>query len=649
MRISLSLKVAIGTFFIAGIGVLLVSILSFVQNREYVKENILSSLRLELKEDAKQIKSDINSMVKDVNLLINSEQIAAIYRAVNNKYNYDAVSNETLDSLKERLGKTFKSVLEHNNAYFNIRLIDASGDELVVSVKDDNNKVVIEKDNALQNKGTRAYYKEAISLKQGNVFISKIELNKEHGVFSVPHIPTIRVALPIYIDGKAFAIVIINANIHKLFSIINNTINEDKSLYIANSDGYYLYHKNKEKTFGFNLGNEEKIEKDLNLKNDNYYENDSAFAHRKIYIKPDRYIMVAISTSDKFLREQSQVFQKSLSFYILLITLFIAFFSLLLMRYLISPVMELTRRAQEISSGDVSDTIDLTFIDRNDEIGDLSQSLKIMIEKIELSKKEVELKVEDRTQELHDLNENLEHIVQEKTQENMKQLETMQEQSKMASMGEMIGAIAHQWRQPLNEIGIAIQNLKYDYEDGLVNEEFLNAFIAKNKEVIKFMSTTIDDFRNFYRVDKTKELFDVRDAIAKTLSLQMAQLINNDITVFIEGENFEINGFRNEFLQVVLNIINNAKDALIENKTIGAKIVIELENQQVIIRDNAGGIPDEILERIFEPYFTTKEQGKGTGMGLYMSKMIIEDNMDGKLIALNVEDGAEFRMDFNEQ
>jgi len=366
-------------------------------------------------------------------------------------------------------------------------------------------------------------------------------------------------------------------------------------------------------------------------------------------MKKDRYLSVAMRVSDKFLKEQSYEFQKNLALYIVIITLIIAFFSLLLMKYLISPIVKLTKQAADITSGDMNGSIKFEAIKRNDEIGELSKSLKLMVKKIENSKKEIEQQVEDRIKELHDLNDNLELIVQTKTQENLKQLETMQEQSKMASMGEMIGAIAHQWRQPLNEIGIAIQNLKYDYEDGLIDEEFLIQFIQSNKEVIKFMSNTIDDFRNFYRVDKTKELFDVKDAINKTLSLQMAQLISHNITIYIDGESFKIDGFRNEFLQVILNLINNAKDALLDNKIENAKIVIEFIERSVIIRDNAGGIPDEVKERIFEPYFTTKEQGKGTGMGLYMSKMIIEDNMKAKLTVQNSEGGAEFKMDFNEK
>lgn len=647
MKISLSIKVAVGTFFIAGVGVLLVSILSFTQISSFIKENMLSALRFELNEDAKQINSDIDGMKKDVRLLINNENIEAIYRAGNNPYNYDAQSNDTLSSLKKKLGKTFKSVLEHSDAYFNIRLIDASGKELVVSVKDEKGKVIVQKESALQNKANRPYFKEAIALGEKDVYISKINLNKENGVFSVPHIPTIRVALPIYIKGKIFGILIINANIDKLFSIINNIINSDKRFYLANEDGYYLYNKDKKKSFGFDLGNEYMIASDFDLSSDAYFKGKIAFAHRRVYILEDRYLIIALSSSDKFLQEQSHLFEKNLAFYIVIITLLIAFSSLLLMKFLISPVVKLTRRAQEITQGDMIQSIAFADLKRNDEIGELSNALQFMIEKIDESKKEIEQKVEDRTKALHDLNENLENIVNEKTQENIKQLETLQEQSKMASMGEMIGAIAHQWRQPLNEISITIQNLKYDYEDGLVDEAFLEEFINKNKALIKFMSTTIDDFRNFYRIDKEKELFDVRDAIEQTLSLQMAQLVNNNIGIFISGESFEIEGFRNEFLQVLLNLINNAKDALLENGVTNAKIVIKLGDKSVSISDNAGGIHDEILERIFEPYFTTKEQGKGTGMGLYMSKMIIEENMQAKLSVRNNEDGAEFRMDFN--
>jgi signal transduction histidine kinase len=648
MKISLSIKVAIGTFIIAGIGVIFVSLLSYSQITEYFKENILVSLSHEVANDAKIIQKDILGVQNDINLLVTNENIQAIERASENRYHYDAVSNETLLTLKQKLGIVFKSLLEHNAAYFNIRLILASGKELVVSVKDTQGNVIIQKEEKLQDKSNRGYFKESIRLKKNEPYLSKIDLNRENGILSDPHIPTLRIALPIYNKGKVFAILIINTNIYKLFTPLNATHTVEKKIYLANSDGYYLYNPENEKSFGFELDREYKIYDDFDLSNDKYFLGNVAFAYKKFPIKKGQELIVGLTVTDKFLKEQSAEFIRLLGFYILLTTIFIGLSAWVLVRYLISPVIQLKERAEYILSLESTQSIVFEGVETNDEIGSLSIALQEMVKKIESAKKEVEQKVEDRTRELHELNENLEDIVSKKTDENMQQLEVMQQQSKMASMGEMIGAIAHQWRQPLNEIGISIQNLKYDYEDGLVDAKFLDEFIAKNKEVIKFMSTTIDDFRNFYRVDKTKEIFDIKEAINKTISLQMAQLINNNVAVFIDGESFEVNGFRNEFQQVVLNLINNAKDALLENSIEDAKIFISLKNRVVSVRDNGGGIDEKYLERIFEPYFTTKEQGKGTGMGLYMSKMIIEDNMGAKLSVHNSRDGVEFRMDFNE-
>ena len=649
MKISLSIKVAVGTFVIAGIGVVAVSLLSYSQITEYFKQNILVSLSAEVEDNTKIILRDIESVKNDINLLVTNENIEAIKRASKNRYHYDAVSNETLATLKKKLGVTFKSLLEHNKAYFNIRLILSSGKELVVSVKDTKGKVIIQDERNLQNKSTRGYFKESMALKKGESYLSKIDLNREHGILSDPHIPTLRIALPVYENEKIFAILIINTNIYKLFTPLSSGKLVDKSIYLANSDGYYLYNKEREKSFGFELDRDFKISKDFDLSKNGYFLGNQAFSYKKFTIKEGRELLLGVSITDKFLKEQSTDFINLLVIYILLTSIFIALSSLFLVRYVISPIERLQRKAEEILLLDSMQSIEFEGVQTNDEIGALSHSLQQMVEKIASAKKEVEKKVEDRTHELKELNENLEEMVSNKTDENMQQLELMQRQNKMASMGEMIGAIAHQWRQPLNEIGISIQNLKYDYEDGLVDEAFLLEFIRKNKEVIQFMSTTIDDFRNFYRVDKTKELFDVKDAVEKTLSLQMAQLINHNIGVFIDGKSFEVDGFRNEFQQVVLNLINNAKDALLENSIENAKIFISLNERMIVVSDNGGGIEDEVLERIFEPYFTTKEQGKGTGMGLYMSKMIIEENMNAKISAVNIQDGVEFRMDFSEE
>ncbi len=243
-----------------------------------------------------------------------------------------------------------------------------------------------------------------------------------------------------------------------------------------------------------------------------------------------------------------------------------------------------------------------------------------------------------------DMNKTLKQKIKKALKENTKQLEILQQQSKLASMGEMIGAIAHQWRQPLNAINLNIQNLDDDFEDGLIDKEFIDKFIDKNIKIIEFMSKTIDDFRDFYRIDKIKKDFDVKKAIEDVINIQETQIKNHNIKLQLSGEGYITHGFESEFKQVILNIINNAKDALLENKIKNAMIIIEIENQEIIIKDNAGGIPQEVITRIFEPYFTTKEQGKGTGLGLYMSKMIIEENMHGKLSVTNKGDWTIFKI-----
>ncbi len=251
--------------------------------------------------------------------------------------------------------------------------------------------------------------------------------------------------------------------------------------------------------------------------------------------------------------------------------------------------------------------------------------------------------------ELQQLNEHLKEEIEKRTNEILQKDKMLQEQAKLAAMGEMVGAIAHQWRQPLNSLNINIQNLDDDYEEGLIDKQFIDKFIEKQTQTINFMSKTIDDFRNFFRVDKIKQDFWVKKSIENTLSLVNAQLTSHNIEISLHGEDFILHGVEGEFQQVILNIVSNAKDALVQNHTEYGKIDIVLQNKQIIIRDNGGGIPEEIIQRVFEPYFTTKEQGMGTGVGLYMSKIIIEQNMGGHLHVRNTKEGAEFIIDFTQE
>ncbi len=239
----------------------------------------------------------------------------------------------------------------------------------------------------------------------------------------------------------------------------------------------------------------------------------------------------------------------------------------------------------------------------------------------------------------------------------------------MTALSEMISAIAHQWRQPLNALGIMIQDVKIAKRFGELTDEYIQNFDTSAMAQIKKMSKTIDDFRNFFKPDKAKESFALIGATLDVVSLIGPQLENYNIKVNVyspldidEPGEVMIYGYPGEFKQLMLNMLSNSKDAIVEKKEkdgefdafINVEIGVAKNSEQkkyafVRLLDNGTGFKDDVLPRIFEPYFTTKEQGKGTGVGLYMTKMIIEQNMNGTITAANRKGGgAVFEIRFEE-
>ena len=251
-------------------------------------------------------------------------------------------------------------------------------------------------------------------------------------------------------------------------------------------------------------------------------------------------------------------------------------------------------------------------------------------------------KVEEKTQQLELLNGKLKNKFKMEVRKNRKKDQILYNQSKMAAMGEMIGNIAHQWRQPLSTISTIASgnNLKIQF-DTLSNDELQNDF-TKIVDTTKHLSNTIEDFRNFFMENKSIEKFDLNDVIEKGLSLISASMQNNYITISKNFNSVEINGVKNELLQALLNILNNSRDILVEKNEDNRIIVIDIfkENDNfasIVIKDSGGGIDDDLIEKVFEPYFTTKDTKHGTGIGLYMTKEIIVNHMNGKLHVQNEE------------
>jgi len=273
--------------------------------------------------------------------------------------------------------------------------------------------------------------------------------------------------------------------------------------------------------------------------------------------------------------------------------------------------------------------------------------------------------------ELCELNEHLEKRVAERTEElsqsvimlreetaeRLRAMEALREkeqllqhQSRLAAMGEMINNIAHQWRQPLNNMSLTVQIMREIYHDGECSGEYMDDTVSQIMTQIHHMSQTIDDFRNFFRPDREMRPFNLKEKVQKTLILVNDSFNVNSINVAMEAEEgLFITGYPNEYCHVLLNILNNARDALTERNVVSPRITIHLfrEDKKIVatISDNAGGIPDTIIDRVFEPYFTTKDVEKGTGIGLYMAKAIIEKRMNGKISVRNTDQGAEFRIE----
>ena len=240
-----------------------------------------------------------------------------------------------------------------------------------------------------------------------------------------------------------------------------------------------------------------------------------------------------------------------------------------------------------------------------------------------------------------DLQERINNAIAELRQKD----QLMISQSRQAAMGEMIGNIAHQWRQPINALAMVLANIQQAFHYNELTDDYLSASVENGNRLIQKMSATINDFRNFFLPDKEKTTFSAREQVNHAVSLVESSFKGQNIFIHPEADHdLELTGFPNEYSQVLLNLLSNSREAIKASGVVEGHITIRLYKQDgkgcVSVSDNGGGIPAEVIDKIFEPYYSTKEMG--TGIGLYMSKMIIERSMNGSITALNSGGGAEF-------
>lgn len=258
-----------------------------------------------------------------------------------------------------------------------------------------------------------------------------------------------------------------------------------------------------------------------------------------------------------------------------------------------------------------------------------------------------ENEIKEKTKELEDINKNLEERVEAEIVKNKEQTLQIIHQSRLATMGEMVSMIAHQWRQPLASISAISGTLSLDIIMENYRADFFQKELDSIDELAQHLSSTIDDFRDFFKTDKELCYEEIKTIVEKSFKIIAPTLEARRITFDNSiGDNIFVNTYVSEMKQVLLNIMKNAEDVLVEKKIQNPTIWIRGTEHngfaELIIEDNAGGISNEVINRIFEPYFTTKKSKDGTGLGLYMSKIIVEEHCKGKLSVENGEYGAKF-------
>ena len=349
-----------------------------------------------------------------------------------------------------------------------------------------------------------------------------------------------------------------------------------------------------------------------------------------IFYEDEKISIIYINFNKNRLQESKEYIIKSLIVKVILILFILqVIFSFFVNKFIINNITRL--KLGIISIAKNKNFEDDIQINTNDELHYLALEFNKMKDKLKSS-----------WEELNNLNKNLEIKVDDEVYKNNEIQKQLFKSEKMASMGEMIANIAHQWRQPLSVISVLATGLKLRQEMGMVTTKFIDETCDNINTNTQYLSKTIDDFKNFLKGDKSKSEFYLKDQINSFLNIIKSSANQNNIQIITNIDSLiKINSFESELTQCIINIYNNSKDAFIEHEVKNKLFIININKNEdevvITLQDNGGGIPLDVIPKIFEPYFTTKHQSQGTGLGLHMTYNIIVERMSGNIEAINKE------------
>lgn len=647
------------------------------------KESLYQSYKEKAQDEFQQTYSFLQQQINHYKL-----QLDAIYELSDLKKR--PKTNQAFKHLENNMLLSIKS----NKHMFQLRYINAKGQEIIRFDRLKNNK--IEKKVQLQDKSSRYYFQKTKALSAEKFYVSDLDLNVENKTIERPFRPTIRIAKPIYSDNIFNGLLIINFDAQELLNKIKEI--KEFDVFCIDLNGNFLLHPNHEKSWSNQLKTDYKAFQEIpnlnNLIENPYLDQNKTYYLRKIQLTDnDFYILYALKKSLYTQQLNELQFQMLRLFFIIgVLGLPLAMFSAyvqssktILLDNIINNIphpiyikktngdfkiinqallefLGFKHKKDLINKNSYEVIKDNTPINSNEkdkkalEKGDLRtieryvskdnneyyfEIIRVKIQYFALFYKTYLLGIAIDITEIKRNNQKLTQKVNNEVNNRMLTERLLIQQSKMALMGEMIGNIAHQWRQPLSVISTSATGIKIQKELEMLNDQFLLDTLDAINNSVQHMSRTIDDFRDFFKPHKSKNTFQLCDAISKAISLVKPQYVNHDILIIEALENAKLYNLQNEFTQALLNILNNARDELIKQKHqrrlifIKSHLCEDKKNVHLTIQDNAGGIPPQIIEKIFDPYFTTKQESNGTGIGLYMSKQIIEEHMEGVLKAQN--------------
>lgn len=611
-NLSIVMKVSILVGSIAALASFIVGTLIVNGSSDIVYENALNRLKYETNIKSLNLVSDIKNLSGDAQYLVGTPPISGIPRAIKNN-GIDPLDKSSLAIWQNRLATIFTELIRAKPNYLQIRYIGiANNGKELTRVERKGNLILNIPKKELQQKGDTIYFKNAIKINHGEVYLSDISLNREFGKVSEPHTPVIRAATPVFVENKLFGILVINMEFSGIFNTLIKNTPRELVPYVTNEKGYFLAHPNKHMTYGFDLKNQNRIQAiysnfNINKNNDlrdtefTLESNDDVIHVVKAHFDPtqeDRFLAVMLATSYKNLQSGSE----QLRFQSFMIMGLLVFISLIVAAALVSRLMR-PLQLISIASDDLANGREISDlpIESGDEIGELARSFDNMHKQLE--DKERELIISQG--HVHNTN-------------------------KMTSLGEMASSMAHEINSPIQTISLIAQRVQRQLKKDMPKED-IDESMEKITANVNKISEIIDSLRKVSRASTTDEFHNtrVKDLINDVINITEERFKVNNVHFQVSyndlSENTLIQCQRLQISQVLINLVNNAYDAIedLDDKWIKVDFKKISQKIQISVTDSGKGISPAILDKIFEPMFTSKDIGKGTGLGLSISNDII--------------------------